>query len=115
MDSGRAGLNACRLNLLQAIEPFGLTEEDIHDNIDIHQKWRLEPKEGRYYLAPTDKKVGSYIEFYAEMDLLVAISACPDGDGTRHFSLPEDPPTLPLGIEIYDTGIEPTEFPNWSE
>ena len=111
MSSGWTGLISCRLNLLQAIEPFGLKEDDIRDNIDVFQKWRLDPESGKFHLAPSEGEPGDYIEFYAEMDLLVALSVCPSGGNTRPWSLPDDPPTSPLKVEIYDTGMPPKLFP----
>jgi uncharacterized protein len=112
---GRAGLNACRLNLLQAIEPFGLTEQNLYDNIDIFQKFRLDPLTGRYHLAVGDGEPRDYIEFYAEMDLLVAVDPCPMGDGTNDWTKPGGVVVRSLGVEVYDTGIEPPQFPMWTD
>ena len=109
--SGRSGLNACHINLLQAIEPFGLREEHIYDNINVHQKERIDPKNGRLYIAASDGKPGDYIEFYAEIDLLVGVSICSTGDGIKSGSFPEDVTLRPLGVEVYKTGIKPQEFP----
>jgi uncharacterized protein len=111
MRSGRAGANACRLNMLQAIEPFGWKEEHIRDNLDFFQKWLFNPKENKFYGARTDAKHGDYIEFYAEIDVVVAVSVCPAGDNSKN----ESPEVHPLGFEIYDTGIPPKEFPSWTD
>jgi uncharacterized protein YcgI (DUF1989 family) len=112
---GRAGLNACRVNLLQAIEPFGLREQDLHDNIDVFQKFRLDPATGRYHLVRGDGEPGDYIEFYAEIDLLVAVDVCPMGDGTNDWSKGGRAVVRPLGVEIYDSGIDSREFPAWTD
>ena len=107
--SESATLNSCRLNLLQAIEPFGLKEEDLYDNLDVHQKFRVNAREGSYHLSRSDGQPGDYIEFYAEIDLLVGVSVCPYGDNSQMVATT----VRPLGIEIYDTSIEPQEFPGW--
>ena len=60
------GLNSCHLNLLQAIEPFGLTEANLRDNINLFQKMKVDPDSGRILAAPSESKTGDYIEFYAE-------------------------------------------------
>ena len=112
---GRTGLNGCYVNLLQGIEPFGLTELDIHDNIDVFQKMRISQEDGKKYPARSDSKPGDYIEFYAEMDLLVSISVCPNADNTQPFSVPGKHIVRPLGVEVYDTGTSPDEFPKWSD
>ncbi len=112
---GREARNSCRQNLLRAIAPYGLKEEDLHDNVNVHQKASVgDPKRGRIYLAASEARPGDYIEFFAEMDLLVAVSVCPLGDGTA------DPTgdladVRPLRIEIFDTGFEPKNFPLCSD
>ena len=114
MRSGNAGLNACRLNLLQAIEPFGLEERNLRDNLDVFQKWTFDGGNGKFYGARTESEPGDYIEFYAEMDLIVAVSVCPSGDNSENvFNVYGE--VWPLGIEIYDTGILPKEFPRWTD
>jgi uncharacterized protein YcgI (DUF1989 family) len=108
--------NACRLNLLEAIEPFGLEEKDLHDNINVHQKVHLgDMKAGRICTERSDSKRGDYIEFYAELNMLVAVSVCPFGDGTGDPTRPEETKVQPLGIEIYETGIAPQGFPKWTD
>jgi uncharacterized protein YcgI (DUF1989 family) len=117
MRSGLPGLNGCRLNLLQGIEPFGLTEDDLRDNINVHEKDRLDPKTGRRSIGPSDGNPGDYIEFYAEMDLLVSVSTCPfaDGSSTSNPTRYRERLVRPLGIEVYETGIEPKAFPAWTD
>ncbi len=114
MRTGRAGLNSCHLNFLQAIEPFGLKEEDICDNFMVHQKVYLDPKTGKKYNMHSDGKRGDFIEIYAEMDLLVAVSVCPYGDAFSDVALGKlyEDKVRPLGIELYETGIEPKGFPS---
>ena len=115
MRSGLTGLNSCHENLSRAVEPFGLKPEDIHENINVFQKVRLDPGDGKFYAARSDSKKGDYIGFYAEIDLLVAVSVCPVGDNTREWSMPGDPGVLPLGIEVFDTKIQPNESPEWTD
>ena len=114
MITGIGGLNSCQTNMVQAIEPFGLKEEDIHDSLNLHQKVRLDARNLKYFAARSDGRSGDYIEFFAEMDLLAAISVCPSGDNTRHYSTPEDGSVLSIGIEIYDTGINPQISSRWT-
>ncbi len=122
---GKASLNSCHLNLLQAVEPFGLKEEQILTNFMVHEKDYLDPVTGIRYMLKGDAKPGDYIEFYAEMDLLIAVSVCPSGDGAVYYpdhyrkytdyGPEEEGLVRPLGIEVYDTGIQPREFPKWTE
>lgn len=110
---GKAGLNGCHLNLLQGVEPFGLSEEDvIGDNINLFMKMRIDGLTGRRYFNKTDAKKGDFIEFYAEIDLLISVSVCPDGDSSL---IPEEFHKLPIVVETYETGIAPREFATWSD
>ncbi len=107
---GVAGLNACRVNLLQGIEPFGLTEDALRENVNVHEKNRLDPITGRRSISRADANAGDYVEFYAEMDLLVSVSVCPYGDGSANPTMRGQDVVRPLRIEIYETGIEPKGF-----
>ncbi len=52
----------------------------------------------------TGSKPGTFVEYYAEIDLLLAISHCPYGDQSV-------PPTevahFPIDVEVWDTGVKP--------
>ena len=116
MRSGRKGLNSCHVNLLQAIEPFDLSEENIQDNFCVCMPSRIDVETGKMEITATRARPGDYVAFYAEIDLLVAISVCPMGDGSFAATTPEKVTLRPVGVEIIDTGIEPREFPkryNW--
>ncbi|KAH9887854.1 hypothetical protein F4778DRAFT_756444 [Xylariomycetidae sp. FL2044] len=69
----------CRSNLTRAVLPFGLTEFDVHDVINIFQVTGLD-EYGRYFMNPCPARAGDYIEFLAEQDVLMALSTCPGGD-----------------------------------
>ena len=115
MRSGRPAMNSCHVNLLQGITPFGLSEEHLRESINLHQKVRLGPDDGKWYGARRDSKQGDYVEFYAEIDLLVAVSVCPYGDNSKFEGIPDSDTVLPIGVEIYDTGITPKESPKWTD
>ena len=86
----------------------------IHDNFMVHQKTYVEAQTGTVRAARGDSKPGDYIEFYAEIDLLVALSACPLGDALRDVVTGRGE-AHPMGVEVYETGIEPREFPMWTD
>ena len=46
---------------------------------------------------------GDYTEFYADMNLIVAVSACPVGDYAVPMTEPDWITTRPLGFEIFNT------------
>lgn len=112
---GAPGSGACHQSLLAAIEPFGLTERDLHDSVTVNQKTHLDPFHGRISIAASDAKAGDYIEFYAEMDLLVAVAVCPFGDGAANPTRDDSDAVRPLKVEIYDSNVTPRTYPAWSD
>ena len=71
----------CQDNITRAIEPHGLSVRDVHDAFNIFMKTGLD-EEDRLFQEPADSVAGDYLELRAEIDCLVAVSACP-GRGTR--------------------------------
>ncbi|KAK0708061.1 hypothetical protein B0H67DRAFT_589206 [Lasiosphaeris hirsuta] len=69
----------CHSNLTRAVLPFGLAESDIHDVINLFQVTGLDG-DGRYCMSPCPAREGDFIEFFAEQDVLMALSTCPGGD-----------------------------------
>jgi len=51
---------------------------------------------------------GDYLEFFAEIDLIVGLSACPGGNcASAHSS--DDAACYPLLIEVFDPGVDARE------
>ena len=94
----------CHSNLTRAVLPYHLTELDVHDVLNIFQVTGL-GADGRYFMKASPAKRGDFFEFFAEIDLLCAISTCPGGDLSVPLWGPDagDPlPTCrPLGVEVY--------------
>lgn len=91
----------CHSNLTRAIAPFGLTEYDVHDVINIFQATGLDEK-GRYFMETCPAKKGDYFEFFAETDVLCALSTCPGGDLSNWgWDKEMGSNTRPLGVDVY--------------
>jgi uncharacterized protein len=71
--------NHCHSNLTRAVLPYGLTEFDVHDVLNVFQVTGLNA-EGQYFMGASPAKTGDYFDFFAEIDLLCALSTCPGGD-----------------------------------
>ncbi len=93
----------CHSNLVRAVAPYGLTELDVHDVLNVFQCTGLN-EEDRYFMKASPAKPGDALELFAEIDLLCALSTCPGGDLSVPLWGPEarDPIDVcrPLGVEI---------------
>src|SRR5262249_40021658 len=86
-----------------------LRGRDVPDVLNVFQVTGLTP-EGRYFVKPSPGRKGDYLEFFAEIDVLCAISVCPHGD----LSVPvwgkdaADANSVchPLGVEIWEPSPE---------
>jgi uncharacterized protein YcgI (DUF1989 family) len=94
---------SCHSNLVRAILPYRLTELDVHDVLNIFQVTGL--ADDRYFMKASPARQGDFFEFFAEIDLLCAISTCPGGDLSVPLWGPDagDPLSVcrPLGVEVY--------------
>jgi uncharacterized protein len=104
----------CHSNLTRAVRPYHLTELDVHDVLNVFQVTGL-TAEGRYFTKPSPAKAGDFIEFFAEIDVLCAISTCPHGDLSVQMWGEEagDPLSTcrPLGVEIWQP--DPALLAGW--
>ncbi|QWF84610.1 urea carboxylase-associated family protein [Amycolatopsis sp. CA-230715] len=99
----------CHSNLVRAVLPYGLTEFDVHDVLNVFQCTGLND-EDRYFMKACPAKPGDHFEFFAELDLLCALSTCPGGDLSVPLWGPDarDPIDVchPLGVEVYRPSTE---------
>lgn len=113
--AGRAFDHHCHSNLMRAVAPYGLTELDIHDVLNVFQVTGLDG-EGLYWIKGCGAKTGDFIEFLADTDLLCAVSACPGGDmsgppwGQREVQAA--PTSGPLTIDVFS--VTPEVLEGWS-
>ena len=70
--------HGCYENLSQALAPYGIAPEDIPSPWNLNQHMTIDGKTGRMNHTTVRAKPGSYVDLRAEMDLVVALSACPD-------------------------------------
>jgi hypothetical protein len=104
----------CHSNLVRAVAPYRLNELDIHDVLNVFQVTGL-TADDRYFVKASPAKKGDFIEFFAEIDVLCAISTCPHGDLSVQMWGPgaADPITTcrPLGVEIWQP--DPALLAGW--
>ena len=94
----------CHSNLTRALAaarnlPLAEAETHVHDVANLFMCTGYTRDTNRYFMKASPARIGDFIEFFAEIDLLAALSACPGGDcGAGHSS---DVATChPLRVEI---------------
>jgi len=92
----------CHSNLTRQAISDGLSECDVHDVLNVFMCTGFTKDTHQYFTKPSPVDVGDYIEFLAEIDLLVSASTCPQGDvSTACGDGNEEPTCYPLGVEVY--------------
>ena len=114
--TGRDFDHHCHSNLVRAIQSFGLEESDVHDVLNVFQVTGLNHQD-KYFMKSCPAINGDYLEFFAEIDLLCALSTCPGGDLSIPLWGPGAKDALavcrPLGVEVYEVDSDLLE--GWSE
>ena len=78
---GAPGHRSCSDNFADALSEFGLELEDVYSPsvFNAFANVHIDPKgDGTISIEPPRTEKEDYIEFRAEMDVLVAVSVCPD-------------------------------------
>jgi uncharacterized protein YcgI (DUF1989 family) len=103
----------CYDNLRDACAQLGLSQYAIHDNLNLFDPFNMDPESGVHTKEATHAEQGDYLEFYAEIDLLLALSACPYGYTATPPEQWKDKeiPARPVGVEVFDTDIAPLGWP----
>jgi uncharacterized protein YcgI (DUF1989 family) len=75
--------DGCGEIIAKAVEPYGILPEDLPDTLDINMHYVHHPgssleDEGRWEIKEPINRPGDYIELQAKMDVLVAMSNCPE-------------------------------------
>jgi uncharacterized protein YcgI (DUF1989 family) len=98
----------CHSNLTRALAAetgvtFAEAEPHVHDVLNVFMCTGFTKDTHQYFMKASPVRPGDYIEFYAEIDLLGALSACPGGDcGAEHSS--DAAICYPLKVEIFTPG-----------
>jgi uncharacterized protein YcgI (DUF1989 family) len=76
---GVAPKHGCWENLAKALKPYKIAKEDIPSPLNIFQTMVINAKTGSMRYAMIRPNPGDHMDFRAEMNCLVGISACPEG------------------------------------
>ena len=97
--------HCCHSNLCRAlaaernITPME-AEPHIHDVLNVFMCTGFTRDTHQYFMKASPARRGDFIEFFAEIDLLAALSACPGGDCSASHSS-DAARCHPLKVEIY--------------
>jgi urea carboxylase-associated protein 1 len=86
----------CRDNFLKAIKPFGLGKKDIVSNVNFFMYVPVTP-EGAMGIADGHSKAGDHVLLRAEMNVLAALSNCPQMNNPANGYKP-----TPIRVEILE-------------
>ncbi|HLE43401.1 MAG TPA: urea carboxylase-associated family protein [Methylomirabilota bacterium] len=67
---------SCRTNLAEAMAPWGVAGPEIPFSFNLFMRWPVQP-DGTVVPMAAPSRAGDYVDLLAEMDLVVANSACP--------------------------------------
>lgn len=98
--------HCCHSNLTRALAAStGLSraeaEPHVHDVLNVFMCTGFTRDTGQYFMKASPVRPGDYLEFYAEIDLLGCLSACPGGDCSAEHSS-DAAQCHALRVDIYD-------------
>lgn len=101
----------CHSNLTRALAdhcgmPTHEVEPLVHDVLNVFMCTGFTRDTGQYFMKSSPVRPGDYIEFFAEIDLIGGLSACPGGDcSTEHSS--DTASCHPLLVETFAPTSKP--------
>lgn len=107
--------HCCHSNLTRALAGelgMSLAEAEchVHDVLNVFMCTGFTRDTGQYFMKASPVRPGDHLEFFAEIDLLGALSACPGGDcSSEHTS--DAAKCHPLLVEVFRP--DPTVLGDW--
>lgn len=103
--SGGTYHHCCHSNLTRALaeeteQAVGEAEMRVHDVLNVFMCTGFTADTGQYFMKASPVRPGDYLEFFAEIDLLGALSACPGGDCSAEHSS-DAAACYPLLVEVF--------------
>jgi len=103
--SGQDYHHCCHSNLTRALAaetglPLQQAEAHVHDVLNVFMCTGFTHDTHQYFMKASPVRPGDFIEFFAEIDLLGALSACPGGDCSAEHSS-DTAACYPLKVEVF--------------
>ncbi|WP_305968825.1 MULTISPECIES: DUF1989 domain-containing protein [unclassified Mameliella] len=102
--SGTQYHHCCHSNLVRALAeardlPLHEAERHVHDVLNVFMCTGFTRDTGQYFMKASPVRPGDHLTFFAEIDLLGALSACPGGDCSSEHSS-DTAACFPLKVEV---------------
>ena len=103
--------HCCHSNLTRALAADqGLSrmaaEQHVHDVLNVFMCTGFTRDTHQYFMKASPVRPGDFLEFFAEIDLLGALSACPGGDCSAEHSS-DKASCHPMVVEVYQPQSPP--------
>ena len=103
--SGGQYHHCCHSNLTRALaDHMGVSRVEaeplVHDVLNVFMCTGFTRDTGQYFMKASPVRPGDYLEFFAEIDLLGNLSACPGGDCSSEHSS-DTAACHPLKVEVF--------------
>ncbi|WP_209598640.1 DUF1989 domain-containing protein [Ruegeria sp. HKCCSP351] len=113
--SGTQYHHCCHSNLTRALAdhlniPMDEAEPAVHDVLNVFMCTGFTRDTGQYFMKASPVRPGDYLEFFAEIDLLGNLSACPGGDCSSEHSS-DTAACYPLLVETF--AATATDLDGW--
>ena len=97
--------HCCHSNLTRAMAtsldvPLAEAEAHVHDVLNVFMCTGFTRDTGQYFMKASPVRPGDYLEFFAEINLMGALSACPGGDCSAEHSS-DSAACYPLLVETF--------------
>lgn len=103
--------HCCHSNLARALAAetrlsLHQAELHVHDVLNVFMCTGFTRETGQYFMKASPVRPGDYIEFFAEIDILGGLSACPGGDCSAEHSS-DAAACYPLLVELFKPRVAP--------
>ncbi len=85
----------CHGNLVEALAPYGITSDQIPVTFNVFMNVDVNGETGELAVRPPRSKAGDYVDFVAQMDLVVGLTAC-SAEQSNNYRF------KPIEYEVFD-------------
>ncbi|HEY9098729.1 MAG TPA: urea carboxylase-associated family protein [Thiobacillus sp.] len=88
----------CHGNLVEVLAPFGIEPDQIPVTFNVFMNVEVNSMSGEIAVKPPKSKAGDYVDFIAQMDLIVGLTAC-SAEQSNNYSF------KPIAYDILESPV----------